>query len=515
MFRSLAASMQSRRERAAVYRNRARFGVGLLFFPFVCLFTFPVYAVQTQTAGAPITDIVTSLQRQDFEQALRLCAAAMEKSPRDPRIWTLRGMAYAGEGVPSSALDSYQHALKLDARYLPALEGAAQIEYQRKSPAARPLIERVLAQAPNDATSHAMLGYLDYAAKDCKAAIPHFEQGGDVLAKQPTALAAYGSCLAEFDRYAQAVPIFQQALSIDPSLAGVRFNLALSQWKTGETEAALATLKPLVESDRTGEPLLLAADIYESANDTPHALELLRRAILDDPKNVEAYIDFASLSYDHASLQVGIDVINAGLTQLPQEPRLYLVRGVLFAQLGKFEESSQDFDTANRLDPHLSLLGTAEGLAASQQHRSKDALNSFRAAAKAQPNDALTQYLLAEALSQESPEQGSAEYAEEIAAAKRAFSLDPKMVAARDLLATIYLQDGLTNLAIEQSRAALAADPKDQQALYHLILAMRKNGQKEEVAALLKRLASLRSEAQTETAQNKRYQLQEVPQPEK
>jgi tetratricopeptide (TPR) repeat protein len=502
--------MQRWRERGAVHKNRARFGVRLLFFPFVSLFALPVHAVQTQTAGVTITDIVTSLQRQDFEQALRLSAAALEKSPHDPRIWTLRGMAYAGEGVPSSALESYQHALKLDARYLPALEGAAQMEYQRKSPAARPLIERVLAQSPSDATSHTMLGYLDYAAKDCKAAVPHFEEGGDVLAKQPSVLAAYGSCLAEADQYTKAVPIFQQALSLDPSLVGVRFNLALSQWKAGETEAALMTLQPLVESDRAGEPLLLAADIYESANDTPHALELLRKAILDDPKNVEAYIDFASLSYEHASLQVGIDVINAGLTQLPREPRLYLVRGVLFAQLGKFDESSQDFETANRLDPHLSLLGTAEGLAASQQHRSKEALNSFRAAARAQPNDALTQYLLAEALSQESPEQDSVEYAEEIAAAKRAFSLDPRMVAARDLLGTIYLQDGLTALAIEQSRAALAVDPKDQQALYHLILAMRRSGQKEEVASLSKQLALLRSQAQTETAQNKRYQLQEV-----
>jgi tetratricopeptide (TPR) repeat protein len=512
LFRSLAASMQRRRERGGVRKDRVWCGARLLFFTLVTLFAVPAYAVQAQTAGIPITTIVASLQRQDFEQALLLCAAALEESPRDPRIWTLRGMAYAGKGVPSSALDSYQNALRLDANYLPALEGAAQMEYQRKSAAARPLIERVLAQAPGDATSHTMLGYLDYASKDCKAAILHFEQGGDVLAKQPSALAAYGSCLAEFDRNTQAVPIFQQALSIDPSLASVRFNLALCQWKVGKTEAALATLKPLVESDRAGEPLLLAADIYESANDTPHAIELLRKAILDDPKNVEAYIDFASLSYDHASLQVGIDVIDAGLTQLPQEPRLYLVRGILFAQLGKFDESSQDFDTANRLDPHLSLLGTAEGLVASQRHRSNEALNNFRAAAKAQPNDALTQYLLAEALSQGSPEQGTAEYAEEITAAKRAASLDSAMVAARDLLATIYLQDGLTDLAIEQSRAALAADPKDQQAVYHLILAMRRNGQKEEVASLLKQLASLRNEAQSETAQNKRYQLQEVPQ---
>jgi cytochrome c-type biogenesis protein CcmH/NrfG len=113
--------------------------------------------------------------------------AALKETPKDKRIWALRGMAYAGKGASSSALDSYQHAIKLDPAYLPALEGAAQIAYQQRSAAAKPLILRVLAQLPDDPTSHTMLAYLEYAAKDCAGAIPHFEKGGEVL--RPMALA--------------------------------------------------------------------------------------------------------------------------------------------------------------------------------------------------------------------------------------------------------------------------------------------------------------------------------------
>jgi tetratricopeptide (TPR) repeat protein len=468
-------------------------------------------SAQTNLGGSPIEGITQSLRNQNFDNALRDCDAALKKTPKDKRIWALRGIAYAGRGEPSAALDSYRHALGLDPTYLPALEGAAQIEYQQRSARTKPLILRVLAQLPNDPTSHTMLAFLEYAAKDCAGAVPHFEKGGEVLANQPIALAAYGACLAQAGQYNQAVPLFQQALSAEPSVASIRFNLALAQWKANHPQDALLTLQPAIEAG-TGQSdaLLLAADIYESMNDTQPAVELLRKAILSDPKNVDAYLDFANLSYDHASMQVGIDILNAGLGQLPTEARLYLVRGILYTQLGKFDEAAEDFGTANRLDPKLSVLGAVQGLAASQQHKSVEALTAFRAAAKAHPKDALTQYLLAEALSQQSPHQASSDYAEEVAAAKRACDLDPSMVAAHDLLATIYLRDGHTSLAIEQSNAALAIDPKDQQAIFHLVLGLRKTGQKDQISALLKRLAALRDATQSEAALTKRYQLQEI-----
>jgi tetratricopeptide (TPR) repeat protein len=466
---------------------------------------------QTKPVVSPVIAISQSLRSQNFDDALRECDAALKATPKDKRIWALRGMAYAGKGASSSALDSYEHAIELDPGYLPALEGAAQIAYQQRSAAAKPLILKVLAQLPDDPTSHTMLAFLDYAAKDCAGAIPHFEKGGEVLAKQPIALAAYGACLAQGGHFDQAIPLFREALSDEPSMEGVRFNLALAQWKANQAQEALLTLQPAIQAAQVkGDTLLLAADIYESINDTQHAIELLRRAILADPTNVDAYLDFADLSYDHASMQVGIDILNAGMTQLPNEARLYLARGILYVQLGKFDLATEDFATANQLDPKLTVLGATEGLVASQQHKSAEALRAFRAAAKAQPKDALTQYLLAEALSQESLHQGTSDYAEELGAAKLACRLDPSMVAPHDLLATIYLRDGRTSLAIEQSKAALAIDPKDQQAVYHLILALRKTGQRGQISSLLKQLAALRNETQSGALQNKRYQLEEI-----
>jgi tetratricopeptide (TPR) repeat protein len=465
---------------------------------------------QGQPAQDDVGPIASALRNHDFAQALSLSQAALSRRPDDYRIWTLRGMATSGLGNGLQALTAYQHALKLAPAYLPALEGAAQTEFQLGQEAARPLLLKILAQRPDDTTTHAMLGVLEYKKKNCADAVDHFQKAAQTIDRQPEALTEYGTCLAALKRNQDAVAAFAQALALDPAKHEARYNLALAQWDAQLSEEALATLRPLIEATPAEEDALaLAAEILESKGDTTRAIELLRTAILASPKSVAPYLQFATLSYDHASPQVGIDILNAGIGQLPDEPRLYLVRGVLLTQLGEFARAAEDFDRASRIDPQLSFLGVAEGLVKSQQHKSTEALAEFRAAVKAHPNDAFAQFLLAEALLEEGKPEGSPEYKEELEAATRAVKLDPHLVTAHDLLSGLYYENGQTDLSIEQSRAALALDANDQQAVYHLILALRKAGDKEQVATLLKRLVELRAHPQPDEAKKMRYRLYE------
>jgi tetratricopeptide (TPR) repeat protein len=372
----------------------------------------------------------------------------------------------------------------------------------------------VLAQRPDDPTSHAMLGVLEYRNKNCSEAVVHFKKAAEAIGTQPAALTEYGSCLAVLQHNEDAVTVFAEALALDPSKAEARYNLALAQFNAHHSDDALATLQPITESSTAdGAALTLAAEILEAKDATPRAVELLRKAILANPKDVDAYLHVAALSFDHASPQVGIDVLSAGLTELPNEPRLYMVRGILQTQLGEFTRAAEDFEAASRIDPQLSFLGVAEGLVKSQQHLSSEALAKFRAAVKAHPNEAYAQYLLAEALQTDGQPLGSAGYKEEVEAAMRAVKLDPRLLAARDLLSTMYFENGQTDLAIEQSRAALALDPNDQQAVYHLILGLRKTNQKDQIPALLERMAKLREDAENDQKAGKKYRLYEAPTP--
>ena len=104
---------------------------------------------------------------------------------------------------------------------------------------------------------------------------------------------------------------------------------------------------------------------------------------------------------------------------------------------------------------------------------------------------------------------GSAEFDEAVQAALKATQLQKDFALARDVLGRLYLEQGNISGAIEQSRLAVRADPTDQTALYHLIIALTKGPQKEEIPKLSKQLAELREQARRKEASERRYVLVE------
>ena len=128
---------------------------------------------------------------------------------------------------------------------------------------------------------------------------------------------------------------------------------------------AIETLAPLLQaSDPNSRTLQLAASAYEASGDTPQAVRLLRQAIVSDPRNIDLYLDFANISMDHQSFQVGISMISSGLTLQPNAPQLYVARGVLYVQLAQYDQAEADFDKADhstRASDRFSSSGIGSG----------------------------------------------------------------------------------------------------------------------------------------------------------
>jgi cytochrome c-type biogenesis protein CcmH/NrfG len=92
------------------------------------------------------------------------------------------------------AEDSFTRALQSCPESLPALEGAAQIAYSTRAPAAADLLHRSLLLRPDDQTTHAMLGSVSFQHGDCSAAVEHFERSLLLVAKSEEAQRELGSC---------------------------------------------------------------------------------------------------------------------------------------------------------------------------------------------------------------------------------------------------------------------------------------------------------------------------------
>jgi tetratricopeptide (TPR) repeat protein len=469
-------------------------------------------AAQATDQLGPVT---SALRAGQFAKALELLQPELEKAPKNARLWTLRGIALSGSGDKREALGAFRHALEISPDYLPALEGAAQIEYEDGDKGASALLQHVLQLRPNDPTSHAMLAVLAYRRGDCASAVPHFEQSGSLAESQPGALREYGDCLVRMKEPEKAISLFSRALaqSQGPDLE-VRCLLASAQMTAQHAKDAIVTLQPLLQENTVDAKVLdLAASTYEADGNTPEAVRLLRRAIVANPHDTNLYLDFANVSLDHQSFQVGVDMINVGLAAEPNAAQLYVARGVLYVQLAQYDKAEADFEKADALDPRQAMGSAAEGLAAVQENDPDRALATVRAKLAKKPNDAFLLYLRADILTQRGPDPGSADFREAMESAKKAVALRPSLASAYDVLAKLYLQAGQNTAAIEQSRKALSYDPKDQTAVYHLIQALRKSGRTNDIPELLKRLADLRMEGTKQEAAHNRYKLVEEKSP--
>jgi tetratricopeptide (TPR) repeat protein len=478
-----------------------------------CIILVPVLFFSctfAQTAEDRAGPIASALRDHDFGHALALLRPELQESPENAQLWTMQGVAYSGRGQKKEALASFRSALKISPDYIPALQGAAQIEYEASSAAGVPILQHLLRLRPDDSTSHGMLAVLEYQQGNCISAVVHFEKASSLFESQVPALHAYATCLVRLKRLDKAAGVFQRALALDPNDRRERQLLASIQLMAHKPEDAISTLDPLLGVNSADAATLeLASAAYEDAHDTTKAVDTLRQAILLDPQNVNLYLDFAAISSTHQSFEVGINVVNEGISQQPKAAALYFARGVLSVQLAEYDKAQTDFETAYELDPSQSLSSAAQALASVQQNDLDHALATVQEKLARKPADAVLLYLQAEILTQKGAQPGTPEFQMAMRSARKAVALRPTLAPARDVLGKLYLQAGEYPEAAAQCRKALDSDPKDQAALYHLIQALRKGGEKSEIPELLKRLVILRQQATKEEREQYRYRLVE------
>ncbi|MBS1804124.1 MAG: tetratricopeptide repeat protein [Acidobacteria bacterium] len=482
-----------------------------LFAKGVCLLPLLVFiqiSFAAQAANERNSTIITALQSGEFDQALELLQSALRESPNNPQLWMFQGLAFSGKHDSQSALASYKHALKASPDYLPALEGAAQIQYQAGNADAIPLLEHVLKIRPDDVTTHAMLAVLSEKKGDCSTAVQHFSRATPAVESNPDALQGYGFCLLKLKQTEDAIRVFKELLSSRPDDVRSRRALATAQLSADKPQDALATMQPLLTSDADVETMRLGSAIYEANKDTPAAVKILRDAIVKDPSHTSLYVDFAELAMDHQSFQAGVEMVDAGI-KLHPDAQLYMARGVLYVQLADYEKAEIDFEEAEKLDPSLGMSAAAQGMLANERNQNDpaQALASVRAKLVKKPNDAFLLYLQGAILSKMGADPGSTDFKKGLESTQRAVKLQPSLTAAHNLLAKFYLDAGENALAVKECRIVLQQTPSDQSALYHLVIALRKSGNQAEIPDLLKRLAKARQEATKQEGERNRYKL--------
>ena len=462
-------------------------------------------------APASAATVIAELRQHRAAEALRDASSALAADPQDDRLWTLKGVAAEQTGQPALALSAFQSALRLKPNSVPALEGASETAFRIDSPQAPELTARLLTLQPGNLTEHAVAGMLAFRAGKWEEAAAHFEQAGPAMLPQQSALEAQAITLDHLGRQGEAEAVLKHVMEAWPADNDARYDLAVLETREKHPADALGTLAPLLAAhdERT---LALAANAWEAQGKTPEAAAALHDAIEHHPGNPDNYLQFAALSFDHNSYAAGISMLSFGLKKIPNAASLYIARGALLMQVNRIDEAERDFATANRLDPSQSFGFEAQGLSAIQRHDLPAALAGIRASLRLSPGNAYLHYLAAEVLKEAGAAPGSGEASEAMAQAGEALALDSNLLAARNLLAELQFEARNYPEAARQSRLVLAQSPADCEAIYRLILVLRRSsnnaeGSRDEIAQLVDRLKDARSGEQMKAVRVDKYRL--------
>ena len=193
-------------------------------------------ASQYPASPEPLALAGSNLRRAGkFSESAAMFTRAIERVGTPNRsAWPLfyeRGVAYDRAGQWAKAESDFEYALKLAPDQPSVLNylAYAWTEQDRNLPQARQMLERAVAQSPNQAAYIDSLGWVELRQGDTAAALRNLGKAVDLQPEDPVINGHLGDALAAVGRYREAEYQWRRALTFKPDAADAeRINARLN-----------------------------------------------------------------------------------------------------------------------------------------------------------------------------------------------------------------------------------------------------------------------------------------------
>ncbi len=452
---------------------------------------------------ADLTSIRGLIRGGQYAEAVVQCDLALKAAPRNFALLTMKGLALKAAGDPTTALDNFRKALVNNPDYEPALQAAAQIEFDARDSGATRTLESILRLHPSSETAHAMLAELLFEKRSCQSALDHFEKAPGSL-HLPSVKWQIGVCLLTLEQWEKAAANFDSLLKLREH-GPTRYNLGLAYWSAKDYRAAVAALAPADVAGAPADTMRLYANSLESAGETPKAFDVLHRTIRQNPNDENLLIDLAVLCMDHKALDLGLEVVAAGIEHLPASAKLQTMLGVLFIKRGDTEKAQLAFRRAQQLSPESGLgnIGLASTLM--EMGLASEAAKVLREQLATNGSDLKSELTLARALLLKGP--NTEESREASGLLERIVKQEPSNAVAQGLLGKVYFLLGDHPNAAKSLSSAIRLDPQDRTSTYQLMTLYRKAGKSKEADELAQRVRNLLDKERVEEQAGNRFRV--------
>jgi len=300
-----------------------------------------------------------------------------------------------------------------------------------------------------------------------------------------------GIALTKSGQFQQALPHFLAARGRVAEAFALEFNLALCYVGTRQFPQAIQILTH-IGGGHAAEVDNLLAQAFVGDHQQEQAMKALQRAAEASPNNEKLYLLVSEACLDEGLNDLGIRVLEVGLHNLPDSPRLLFERGLLHSQLEQADLAERDFQLVRKLSPDSDIAYIAAVQQALLSGNVQEAVRMAREGIlKGHPHYLLLT-MLGEALLRAGATPATpAEFGEAQAALERAVAQRPGYSSAHIALGRIYLSQQKIEDAISQLETGRQLDPRNRAVYAVLATAWRRAGQPDKAREALAALAEL------------------------
>jgi len=309
-----------------------------------------------------------------------------------------------------------------------------------------------------------------------------------------------GSELTRQGYLQQAIPhlLAAQRAGLSPYAVGV--NLGICYLGTDQYQQAISVLRSLDAAglgNATVDDLLSQAYIANGQPDD--AWRTFLRAAAFDPKDEKPYDYLADACTDHRQYDLGLKIVNQGLTQLPASARLHYEKALFLAELGSFGQAKPEFDRAAQLAPgtYIGYLALVQKALYEGDLSAADKI--LHQAIQAGDRDYRTLSLLGTVLLHEGVIPGQPRFAEAQALLEESARKQPDYPSTQIALGKIYLMQGQAKQAVAHLEIGRRLEPEDASVYASLADAYEMLGDRARARAMRQQIGRLLTRKKTLT----------------
>jgi tetratricopeptide (TPR) repeat protein len=328
---------------------------------------------------------------------------------------------------------------------------------------AKDLVDKLLKMDPRSYDAHRILGEMALLHREPKEAVKELALANEIKPDQQDVVLTYFQALVQNDQFPDAEKLAHEMIAKEPNYAPIYDVLYLQYMRLKRPEDAEKILRLKCDNNPQRANYLVQLAVHYYLLNRRSDMDAVIQRVTDEKKFPEGHLlagdffYFRAREYDHAENQY-----EAAIKAFPKDKAVYQKRLVeLNATLGKKQEANALLATIlkdNPKDNDAIAMRAALMLTTGDRQQINIAANDLASLVSKTPHNHLLQFNLARALIAKGDVEGARVHLEE------AVKIRTDFIAAREILARIYLSKGDPGKALKASDEIIVFDKGNLQA---------------------------------------------------